>query len=185
MEDEQIISLYWARSDQAIPETDLKYGAYCRSISFRILDNREDSEECVSDAYLDVWNAIPPTRPRVLSAFLGKIVRRISIDRWRRTNAAKRGGGTVTLALEELGECVPDQNTPDREFHRRELKSLIDRFLDGLPETERNVFLSRYWHLEPVEEISDRFRFSRSKTTSMLFRIRQKLKMLLEQEGYL
>lgn len=106
LEDQGILALFFKRSEQAIEETDKKYGRYCYSIAYNILSNREDSEESVSDTYLAAWRAIPPRRPRCFSAFLGKITRHISIDRWRRDHAKKRGGGEILLALEELGECV-------------------------------------------------------------------------------
>ena len=184
MEDEQIIRLYWDRLEIAISETDAKYGPYCSSIAYNILQDKEDTEECVSDTYLDAWNTIPPTRPRVLSAFLGKITRRISIDRWRSKHRAKRGGGEIPLALEELGECIADSRTVESEFDRTELVRALDRFLGGLGETERKVFLRRYWYLDSVEDISARFGFSRSKTTSMLHRIRGRLRAFLAEEGF-
>ena len=112
MEDSSIISLYLARSEQAIQETDNKYGRYCFQIAWNILDNRQDGEECVSDTYLTAWKSIPPTRPNSLSAFLGKITRHIALDRWRRRSAEKRGGGEVQLALEELEDCIPGKDTP-------------------------------------------------------------------------
>lgn len=106
MDDELIVQLYWDRSENAISETDRKYGAYCNSIAYGILQSKEDAEESVNDTYMDAWNSMPPHRPSILATFLGKITRRISIDRWRNLNRAKRGGGEVTLALEELEQCV-------------------------------------------------------------------------------
>lgn len=184
MDDDRIVALYWSRSEAAITETAAKYGSYLRSISFSILGSREDAQECVNDTYHGAWNAMPPHRPSVLSAFLGKITRRISIDRWRKRNAEKRGGGELPLALEELEECVSGSGSVEDEVQRKELEQLLDRFLDALPVTERRVFLRRYWYLDSVQSIARQFGFSRSKTASMLHRPRAKLRALLEKEGY-
>lgn len=183
MEDQGIVALFFDRSEQAIAETDKKYGAYCYAIAYNILTCREDSQECVSDTYLRAWNTIPPKKPRLLNAFLGKITRHISIDRWRRLGAKKRGGGEVTLALAELGDCA-DGKSLEAEASRRELNRLLNAFLASLPETERNVFLCRYWYLDSVETIGTITGFSQSKVTSMLHRTRGKLRTLLSQEGY-
>lgn len=185
MEDPQIVQLYWDRSEQAITETDRKYGAYCAGIAYGILQNREDTEETVSDSYMGAWNAMPPHRPSVLATFLGKIVRRIAIDKWRSGNRAKRGGGEIILALEELGECVPGGGSPEQEVQREELARSVNRFLDGISLWERRVFLARYWYLDSIREIADHFAFSQSKVQSMLFRTRNKLRQHLEKEGYL
>ena len=184
MDDDRIVALYWSRSEAAITETAAKYGSYLRSISFSILGSREDAQECVNDTYHDAWNAMPPHRPSVLSAFLGKITRRISIDRWRKRNAEKRGGGELPLALEELEECVSGSGSVEDEVQRKELEQLLDRFLDALPVTERRVFLRRYWYLDSVQSIARQFGFSRRKTASMLHRTRAKRRTLLEKEGY-
>ena len=185
MDDELIVKLYWDRSEHAISETSRKYGAYCHSIAYGILQSREDAEESVNDTYMDAWNAMPPHRPSILATFLGKITRRISIDRWRSLNRIKRGGGEVTLALEELEQCIAGGQSPEREIEKKELAQAINRFLDKLPILERRVFLARYWYMESIQQISARFRFSQSKVTSMLFRTRNKLRRLLEKEGYI
>ena len=185
MEDERIVQLYWARSSQAIAETDRKYGTYCNSIAYGILQNNEDAEESVSDTYLDAWNAMPPHRPSVLATFLGKITRRIAIDRWRSANRAKRGGGEIVVALEELEQCLAGGQSPEQEIEKKELAQTVNRFLDGLSLWERRVFLARYWYLDSIREIGERFGFSQSKVTSMLFRSRNKLRLQLEKEGYL
>lgn len=184
MDDEQIIQLYWDRLEIAIKETDAKYGPYCNSIAYNILQSKEDAEECVSDTFLDTWNSIPPTRPKVFSAFLGKITRRISIDRWRTKTRVKRGGGEIPVVLDELAECVADTQTVESEFDRRELVRVLNRFLGGLSVTERKVFLRRYWYLDSIYDISTRFGFSQSKTASMLHRIRLRLRAFLDEEGY-
>lgn len=184
MEDEQIVALYFDRSEQAILETDAKYGRYCYSIAYNILTNREDSEESVSDTYMAAWKTIPPRHPSVLATFLGKITRRLSIDRWRSRSAYKRGGGEIILALEELGECVSGEESPEQVYLRKEQAVAINRFLGNLPETERSVFLCRYWYLDPVADIAEYFGFTQSKVNSMLHRTRKKLRKALEKEGY-
>lgn len=184
MEDQGILELFFDRSEQAIVETDKKYGGYCYAIAYNILASREDSEESVSDTYLTAWNTIPPRKPNVFNAFLGKITRHISIDRWRKRSAQKRGGKEMFLALDELGECVGSQG-PEAEISQRELTRILNSFLTGLPETERNVFLSRYWYLDSIEAIVKITGFSQSKVTSMLHRTRGKLRKKLSEEGYL
>lgn len=184
MEDQKIIDLYWQRSEQAIVETDTKYGGYCYSIAYNILTNREDSEESVSDTYMAAWQSMPPKRPGILPAFLGKITRHLSIDRWRRKTADKRGGSEVSLALEELEGCVSGMESVEDRLQRKELTVLINRFLDSLPETERNVFLCRYWYADSVQDVADTFGFSVAKVNSMLYRTRQKLRRALAKEGY-
>lgn len=184
MDDNDIIDLYFNRSERAITETANKYGGYCYSIAYNILTDNEDSEECVSDTYLAAWNTMPPRRPSILATFLGKITRCISIDRWRARNAYKRGGGEILLALEELEDCAGDQ-TVEKALERKQLARLVNRFLDSLPETERRVFLCRYWYLDSAESIAGYFGFSTSKVYSMLHRTRGKLRAELQKEGLL
>lgn len=183
MDDKSILDLYWTRSEQAIAETSAKYGGYCYAIAYNILSNREDSEESVNDTYLAAWNTMPPKRPAVLPAFLGKMTRYISLDRWKHLSRTKRGGGEVPLCLEELAGCVSGQESVENDVLRKELLTAVNRFLEKLPKTERQVFLCRYWYLDPVEEIAARFGFTRSKTASMLHRTREKLTAYLTKEG--
>lgn len=184
MNDKKIIELYWARDERAIPETDAVYGRYCYAIAYNVLSDHGESEECVNDTYLGAWNSMPPHRPDILSAFLGKITRRLSIDRWRERTAAKRGGATIDAALEELSFCIPGSVSAEREVEARELERLVDGFVHALPETERRVFLRRYWYMDSLADISRSFGFSQAKVKSMLHRTRQKLKKLLEKEGW-
>ena len=184
MEDRKIVELYWQRSETAIYETQRKYEHYCFSIANNILPFREDAEESVNDTYMAAWNAIPPSRPSILSTFLGKLTRRISIDRWRHLRADKRGGSTVTIALEELSECIPCGSDPVADVEAKELAAAINRFLDTLPYTERSVFLMRYFDLARLRDIETRFKMSNSKVKSMLHRIRGKLRLALQGEGY-
>lgn len=184
MDDAHIVALYWSRSEDAIAQTDAKYGRYLQSIAYNILVNREDVQECVNDTYHDAWNAMPPHRPAILSTFLGKITRRISIDRWRRRNAAKRGGGELPLVLDELRECVSGVGNVEDEIERREVVRLIDAFLETLPATERRIFLCRYWYMASIQSIAQQHGFSQSKVASMLHRTRAKLRAELQKEGY-
>ena len=185
MEDKQIIDLYFQRSESAITETDQKYGHYCYSIAYNILENQEDAEESVSDTYWAAWKTIPPKRPSALGAFLGKITRNLSIDRWRSGTAQKRGGGELALSLEELKECASSLQSPDRAYEQKELSLLFNRFLDELPVAEKNVFLCRYFYLDSIAAIATFTGFSQSKVTSMLHRTRIKLRKRISKEGLL
>ena len=183
LSDETIVALYWSRSETAISETEVKYGSYCRSIARNILSDREDTEECVNDTYLDAWNCMPPHKPTVLSTFLGKITRRISIDRWRSRTAEKRGSGEVVLALDELSECVPSSTSVEEMIEAAELEKVIDAFVMNLPIMKRRVFICRYWYLDSINEICQQFGFSQGKVKMMLYRTRTKLQSYLEKEG--
>lgn len=184
MEDRQIVELYWQRSEDAIAETAAKYGGYLYSISYRILTDSGDAGECVNDTYSSAWEAMPPHRPSVLSAFLARITRRISIDRWRRRSADKRGGGEIALVLDELAECVSGKEDVEKEVENRELQEKLNRFIRILPEKERQVFMLRYWYMYPVAAIAEKTGRSETGIRSMLYRTRKKLRALLEKEGY-
>lgn len=185
MDDKSIVDLYWQRSEKAVSETQHKYGRYFFSIAYNILANSEDAEESVNDTYMAAWNQLPPHRPSVLAAFLGKITRNISISRWRSRAAHKRGGGEIILALEELSECIESGQNPEADYLRKEASDLFNKFLDALPRDERNVFLRRYWYLDPIADIAKDFGFSQSKVKSMLHRTRAKLRIQLEKEDTL
>ena len=143
MEDKAILDLYFARDEQAITETDQKYGGYCYSIANRILNSNEDSEETVSDTLLQTWNAIPPQRPTFLRLFLAKITRNLAFTRWRTLSAVKRGGGETELALEELSGCIPGSEQIDDRLNAKELAAAIRSFLDTLPDRDQDIFLRR------------------------------------------
>ena len=185
MDDQKIIDLYWSRSETAITETDQKYGKYCYSIAYNILTNNEDAEESVSDTYMAAWKAMPPKRPSILATFLGKITRHLSIDRWRSRNRYKRGGGEIVLALEELEDCVADDQSIEKTIERKHLALVFNRFLESLPETERRIFLCRYWYLDSISTVANYYGFSDSKVTSILHRTRKKLRAVLEKEDLL
>lgn len=181
MDDSRIVELYFNRDEQAIQETDRKYGGYCYSIAYHILENQQDSEESVSDTYFSAWNSIPPRKPNPLAPFLGKIVRHISIDRWRKNGALKRGGGEMPLALEELQDCIAGGDV-ETLVQQKELIHAVRRFAASLPETERRVFVCRYWYLDSVGAIAARFGFTENKVNMMLYRVRGKLKKQLMGE---
>ena len=183
MEDTDIIELFLNRSEEAIRQTDIKYSKLCFGIAWNILLNKEDSEECVNDTWLHAWNAIPPQRPRSLGAFLAKITRNLAINRLRDGNAQRRGGGQVPLALEELGECVSPEGSPEGELDRQAAVEALNRFLDGLPPLQREVFLRRYWYLDSIEDIARRAGWSKSRVTTTLHRLRVRLRAHLIQEG--
>lgn len=183
MEDNQIIALYFNRMPEAIEHTASKYGAYCHSISYNILGNKQDAEECVNDTYLSVWNRIPPTKPTYFSVFLGKITRNLSISRWRSSQTMKRGKGQFNLAIDELNYCLSSGFDLEEQYLNSELRTLLNEFLGGLKDTERRVFLCRYWYLDSVSSIADQFGFSQSKVKSMLLRTRNKLKRFLLEKG--
>lgn len=185
MEDEKIVALYWARDEKALEETAAKYSRYCYSIAYNVLSSPEDAEESVNDTYAAAWDAMPPHRPAVLSAFLGKLTRRIAIDKWRRRNSEKRGGGEVPLVLEELKDCIAPDSDVQAKLEGKLLAEVIREFVGKLPRTEQQVFLCRYWYLDSVESIARQFGFSRSKVKSMLHRTRQKLRTALNREGLL
>lgn len=183
MEDSRIVQLYWDRDQEAIPATSEKYGSYCGSIARNILGSREDAEECVNDTWLRAWNAMPPQRPGILSAFFGKLTRNLSLDRWRYNRAAKRGGPQVETALEELGECLPAPGRPEDRLEERETADLISRFLREQPQLDRVLFLRRYWYLDSVAALAERFSMNENTVKSRLHRTRLRLKEVLLREG--
>ena len=183
MEDGAIVELYWQRSEEAIPETERKYGAYCQRIAYHVCGDHEDAEECVNDTWLRAWNRMPNERPGLLSAFLGAITRNLALDRWRARHSLKRGGGEVPLALDELAETLDSGLDTQKELEIKELNRGLRRLLDQLGKTERDVFLSRYWYVASIAEIAEKSGFTESKLKSMLHRTRKKLIRQLKEEG--
>ena len=185
MQDQEIISLYWNRNEDAIVQTQKKYGRYCHTIAWNILRNQEDSEECTNDTWMHAWNAIPPERPSILRAFLGKITRNLALNRYENSHAAKRGGGEVLLCLDELAECLADSSRGRTEdaTDRMTLVNALNTFLQTLGTEERKMFVRRYWYMDSVREIAARYGFSESKVKMSLLRTRERLKKHLEKEG--
>lgn len=183
MDDAKIVQLYWDRNEQAISVTANKYGNYCTSIAINILGNREDAEECVNDTYMNAWNSMPPHRPNILSTFLGKIVRNLSIKRYKHNTADKRGGGQATVVLDEIAEFVSDTDSVEQEIDHRELVKAIDSFLDRLPTDKRSIFVCRYWYFDSVSDIANRFGMTENNVSVTLNRLRLKLhNYLLERD---
>lgn len=179
MEDSKIIDLYWNKDEQAIAQTQVKYGHYCYSIAYHILYDHEDAKEIENDTYLGAWNAIPPHRPNMLSTFLGKITRRLALNQLRKRDAIKRGNGEVAVSFEEL------ENVMGVEDHEEsELTQILNDFLSTLSKDERKVFVRRYWYFDSIQDIADDFHFSQSKVKMMLKRTREKLSKKLKKEGY-
>lgn len=184
MEDSQIIELYWQRNPDAISETARKYGAFCFTIANNILHSTEDSEECVNDTWLRAWNAIPPQRPKVLRQFLAKITRNLSFDRFHAQKAEKRGGGEITLVLDELAECLNGGVDTEAAYEAEELRKSIQGFVRALPERDGNVLVRRYFFVESVADIAKRYSLTESNVMAILSRTRKKLKAHLLKEGY-
>ncbi len=183
MEDRNIVDLYWERSESAISETAVKYGSYCRTIAFNILHNTEDAEECVNDTYLKVWNTIPTLRPERLSAFLARITRNISLNRYERNNAKKRIPVETTVALDELTDCIPAAENTEDTVEEKALTETLNRFLAELSIEKRMIFMRRYWYLCSIKEIAADFNMTESKIKMVLMRSRHSLKKVLEKEG--
>lgn len=183
MKDKDIIELYFARSEKAITETDIKYGGYCRTVTYNILGNREDSEECVNDTYMRVWELIPPQRPDKLGAFVARIARNLAMDMLDRFAAAKRGGSSHALAYEEISECVPSSLSVERSVDENELAKIIESFVTSLPREKQKIFMKRYFHFCTVAEIAEQMHISQSKVKMTLQRTRAKLKEYLGKEG--
>jgi len=183
-EDEKIIEMFFERSEQGIRELDKKYGKFLHKISQNIVNDLQDAEECVNDAYLGVWNAIPPTRPDPLLTYVCKIVRNISLKIYYRKEAAKRNS-TYTIAMEEIEACIADQNTVEAEIEARELARIIESFLDTLTVENRIIFMRRYWFSDSYKSIAELVGLSEKNISVRLTRIREKMKQyLIEREVF-
>lgn len=183
MLDEQIVGLYFERNEDAIKETDKKYGKYCHVIAYNILNDDGESDECVNDTYYKAWCNIPPTRPTKLSSYLGKITRRLALNRYEKLSAQKRGGKNIAAALDELLECIPDPTSTGDITQEFIITQALNRFLETMPEQNRKIFVRRYWYMSPIKEIAVEYRLGESKVKMILLRSRSELKKLLEEEG--
>ena len=183
MEDERIIDLYWARLDEAITQTDLKYGKMCLGIAGRMLRNFEDAEECVSDTYLGLWNAIPPARPRVFSAYIAKITRNLAMKRITYHNARKRSE-LAALSIHELEDCIPSPADVSDQLEAQLLTETIAGWLEALGYKDRNLFMRRYWFFDTTADLAVRFGMSEGQVKTRLCRLRKKLKNHLAEEGF-
>lgn len=185
MNDSDIIELFLTRNERAIEETSTKYGSYCFTIANQILKNQEDSEECVNDTWLKIWNAIPPQHPARLSLFLAKITRNLSFDKYKAKTAQKRGGGEFQLVLEELEECLPSSSNVEHEYQAKELGRAMNQFLRSLPERDCGIFLRRYFYVEAVPQIAKKYQIKQGNVLLILSRTRKKLLQYLKQSDYL
>lgn len=178
MTDQSIVDLYWSRDERALVETQSKYGSFCLNVAMNILANHADAEECVNDTYLRAWNSIPPSKPASLRAFLGKIARRLSIDRYRQRHAACRNE-SLTVALEELAACLPSPEEVDTT-----LPSLLEEFLLAEESLDRKLFMGRYWHSYPIKDLARHYAMSPNAVTKRLARSRDRLRAYLTERGY-
>lgn len=176
MEDYQIIELYWNRNENAISETDKKYGKYCNYIAYNILQDTEDSNECVNDTYLKTWNCIPPKKPDVFKLFLAKITRNLAIDKYRKN----KHKSIMEEVLDELNDCTSNNNI-ENEVEYNDILKNINTFLDNLPLEKRRIFIDRYWFLESIEAISTKYGLSKGNVKMILSRIRNNLKEYLKE----
>lgn len=183
MNDNEMIDLFFARDPQAIQAAKDTYGGYCAYIAGNLLQNRMDQEECLNDTWLRAWNAIPPSRPQHLGPFLGKITRNLALNRIRREQTQKRGGGTVQVAVDELNECIPSVGDAFDALEEKRLTQLLNTFLAELPQEKRAAFVLRYYYGTSITDIAGQLRCSESRIKSMLHRMRKQLKTYLEQEG--
>lgn len=184
MQDEKIVELYWQKDESAIKETQQKYDRYLYKIAYNILADSEDSKESVNDTYLGAWYSMPPHKPVVLSAYLGKLTRRISIDIFRKKNREKRRGSQYAISLTELEECISIGDTTAEAVEVKVLGEALNRFLQGVSEEARHAFIGRYYFLDSVKEVAVYCGMSEAKAKSLLYRTRLELKVYLEKEGY-
>ena len=184
MNDAELIALYYARDERASDETFRKFGGYCYTIAHNILGSSQDSEECVNDVLLRLWERIPPAKPDNLYAYTAAVTRSIARNRYAASQTKKRGGGETALVLDELRDCT-DPDSVEQQLDNRELGETINAFLGTLKEQHRIIFVQRYWYLCPVEDIAEDLGITKSKVTVTLMRTRQKLRTFLEKEGFL
>ena len=182
MEDSRIIGLFFERSEQALEELDRKYGAAVKKTAANILSDRLDTEECVNDTYLRVWNSIPPQKPNPLVSYVCKIARNLALDRYR-SNTAEKRNGNLDLVLEEMEECIPSNMSVETELEAQELTQEINRFLSALPKDDRFLFVRRYWYGDSVADLAAMTGGSANRISVRLFRIREKLRNTLTKEG--
>lgn len=182
MEDAKIIELYWQRDEAAITETAQKYGAFCHAIAMNLLQVKEDAEECLNDTYHTAWNSMPPQKPERLRAWLGKVVRNLSLALWNKNHRQKRYSG-MTALLDELEDCIPSSETVEQTIETKELSAAIDRWLMGLSGEDRSLFVRRYWNGTSLNDLASLWGVSPNKLAQKMFRLRLSLKTALEKEG--
>jgi len=184
VEDAKIVQMYWDRDPDAIVHTAEKYGTYCNAIAVNILGSYEDAEECVNDTYMNAWRAMPPHRPEILSAFLGKLTRNLSFNRYKQIHADKRGGSQLPVVLDELAECISGADSVEKEIEYKELVQTLNIFLDTLPAEKRVMFVRRYWYNDSMAYIGERMGKKEKTVSKALERIRVQLREYLRERGY-
>lgn len=184
VQDERIVELYWQRDESAIQETEQKYGPYLTKIAYNILSDLEDSKESVNDTYMKAWNSMPPHKPDILSTYLGKITRQVSIDILRKRSSLKRQASEYATSLDEIVDCIPAGETPEQAVELELLAKAIASYLRTLSPQARNTFVGRYYFMDSIRDIAEYYGMSKSKVESMLYRTRKGLKAYLEKEGY-
>lgn len=184
MDDNGIIRLYWDRDHHAISATSEKYGHYCKAIARNILNSEEDAEECVNDTYLNAWNSMPPHWPEHLATFLGKITRNLSFNKYRHNHAEKRGGGEITLILDELTDCVSGAGNAEQIMERQELVKAVNTFVRSLPSEKRAILIRRYWYADPISAIAKDHHMPQGTVSKTLERTRKQLKTYLTERGF-
>ena len=184
-DDKRILLLFEDRNEQALQETIRLYGALCRTVVRNITGSEDEAEECLNDALLIAWNAIPPARPKNYRAYFLKLVRNAAIDRYRANQTAKRGGGQITEALDELEEIIPASEQVERELDRRELLAAITKFLETLPQKQRDIFVRRYWYAASLADLADLFDMRENHVKVTLIRLRKRLQKYLQKEDLL
>lgn len=180
IEDDKIIEMFFERSEQGIQELNIKYGKICHKLSYNIVNSRQDAEECVNDAYLGAWNAIPPAKPNPFLTYICKIVRNISLKIYYRKEATKRNS-IYTIAMEEIEACIADPNTVEAKIEARELARIIESFLDTLTVENRVIFMRRYWFSDSCKDIAEFVGLTEKNISVRLTRIRQKMKDYLSE----
>lgn len=183
MQDGKIVDLYWARSERAVTETENKYGKYLHRVAANLLGDLSDAEECVNDTYMGAWSSMPTHRPARLAPYLAKLTRWLALGKLREGNALKRGGGELTLALDELAETLDSGFDTQRALEYKELARAVKRLLSELPQGERDMFLARYWYAASIKELAESFDCSEGRVKTTLHRTRKKLAAALEKEG--
>ncbi len=184
MDDKKIIELFFARDEKALSESQRKYGRYCSAVSKNILGNDADAEEVLNDTLLSAWNTIPPEEPKSLKSYLGTLARNLSLDRYRKMKAEKRGGCEVSLCLEEAEEFLADTKSISEEYENREFVKFLNEFLHSLPERECDIFVRRYFYCDSTAIIARRFALNEPNVLVILSRTRKKLKKALQKGGY-
>lgn len=184
MKDEEIVDLYWQRDEQAITETNAKYGPYCRVVADNILHDEEDTGECINDTWFKTWNSIPPNRPDSLKLYVVKIARNLALNIYKSRNAIKRGCGEISYVFEELEMCVSGNENVEDKIITKELGEEVNQFLHMIKERECNIFIRRYFYVESVREIAQRYGVSEKNVGVILTRTRKKLKNYLKERGW-